>query len=219
MVLIAYLIPSIPSVKNVTLGASFQGLILFLGVIGAKEIFSYLHDVDARRKVRWPSMVAAIVLLPAIIFCEMRPHQWNRGDPSVVSSNRESDFVFQTLAAFNGSKPGRVLVTTEGRVTGFIPLQFRAMERGLPYEFYNLDPFVSIQDSADRFDRADFVLAAEGNNPDSPDFLPTSKAADQTLAWVRGSGKFREIGSVAGLDGHRYFLFVRQSNAGVATPA
>jgi hypothetical protein len=203
VLLITYLIPTISPVKGPSLGAAFSAMLLLAAAIGLAEMFTTL----SKRQ----SLLVALAILPIIFFYEPDVIPWWHATHAAnLAYNQESDQVLQLVTSTSQSHRTLVLITNEGRVTGFQAMQYRADERNLPLLFTHLDPFVSAEQSADQFSQANFILAGEGGCTEFPDFLATTKSADEILNWIRQSAQFQEIASIPSSDGHHYHLFANR---------
>ncbi|MDP9175919.1 MAG: hypothetical protein M3O30_18940 [Planctomycetota bacterium] len=213
VIFVAYLIPTIPEVKGLTLGAAFQALLLLAGVMGLRRIFLAL----SRFKYRWPAWLFGAALFCFIVPFEMRPPMWTVGDAVTQAFWRTSDGVMETIKREANGENAYITITNEGIVTGYVPLQFRAYEQGLPFAFGNIESYYNQQPPyfnrpavAPRMRVANYVVASEGGNRDFADFLPTSVDADKALDWLRQARDFEEIASFASQSGKRYFVFANR---------
>jgi hypothetical protein len=203
---IAYLIPTIPEVKGLTLGAAFDAMLLLLAILGIRQIFLLLAELNQR----WLTCAFTAILIAFIIPFEWRSAMWTAGDSVATAFNRTSSGIMQCILDDSQGDTAYITVANEGNVTGYVPLQFRAYEMTLPFTFGNLEPYFNPQASAPRMRVANYVVASEPDNPDFQAFLPTSVAAGDILNWIRQSGEFDEIGSFPSQSGRRFFVFANR---------
>jgi hypothetical protein len=202
--LVTYLIPAIAATKGLTLGSAFHSMLLLLGVMGLGQVFY------ATAQIRFAGVATAIfaaLVLGFIIPVEMRPPMWNSTDMIVTMYNNESNGVIQTIKNDANGECAYTCVTTEGIVTGYVPLQYRAFESNLPFVFGQLQPYYTPELSAPRMRLSSYVLASEAGNRDISTSEPQDLAADDVLNWIRKSGEFDEMASFPAYNGKRFFLF------------
>jgi hypothetical protein len=221
----AYVFLSLVPNKSAFLGLTFQILLVFVGLIAAREIWTIDWKPWATGALR-----TVMSLLLVLGVASYKPARFTssfhlRGDESVAKCRALNREIVNVLVdAVRTSPPStpnsdglaKVYVTTASYVNSDM-LNWLALKEKLPLEFGVPAPTASLNwlwvDDlnliARAFDQADFVVANEPTVLATNPKLPATQVAAETLEMARQRPDFQLLAERVNLEGKRYYIFQR----------
>ena len=199
----AYALPAGMSIKQEFFGSTFDFMLMFTAIYVLVWI---ARDV----KFKWSQAVVVLAMLAGLAVSHFPPVLYIPGGANSIARRRVVDQIYAALRTQGIDSGPRVFMTTTGFVNASV-LDYLSLKQGLPaFNISEVSFSGNLNDFAVEIDKADYVIASEqGNSEAYGDFIKSGNIQDQTLALVRNSGEFEQVGAFPTLNPKRYFLFKR----------
>lgn len=203
-VLVAYLVPTILTVKNRHLGAAFATLVVVVAVLVLRNCLLLGGDTVAGR--RWGSLSLALLVLVALVRYESPIHLGSPGAGAAVHRQRIFSEIYESIKSRITLGNERVLVTATGRAVNSAALAFNSIREGMTLNFSDASKVATMNEFWQVFAEEEFVVAFEPGFAWINVTLPSTRIQGAILSALRSRSDYCVGAVVPGPNGKRAFL-------------
>jgi hypothetical protein len=208
MLLIAYVGPTLNTIKDPFLAVSFDFLLIFITLL----IFRGLLSGSDKLSAGFAKVMMVLMVLVGLWTAKWPMYWGERTRLDVVTRNRYMNDLYQAIRSHTPDGKAKVLVAVSGVFANADSFGYLADKDGLvdlnfASDFTNKGMYAFKCE----VDRTRFVVIGDPGNPEDDPNVPYNQMLDRTLSMLRRSTCFTLIATCPTFSGKNYYLFERRS--------